>query len=252
VPSTADASDSGVDDALGPDAWRGGLASADGLELLLVVTGGPGNMDADPCAIDYEPSVEESAAQVRVIVEGRRSAKYDPSTTVCPDTQVERQIVVELVEPLSSRQVVALGQPRTLVDGAALSVFGGLPTGWALLSQRPPLIEQASATDWSRTWGGAEEATETGQCVPGSAPVTLIEGLADLLDRFPFDPGEAQLAEVEIGGEKGVASAEALPALVRVRWVSAGRGYVLESRAICNGDHVPTVDELVQMAQTIG
>ena len=114
VPSTADASDSGVDDALGPDAWRGGLASADGLELLLVVTGGPGNMDADPCAIDYEPSVEESAAQVRVIVEGRRSAKYDPSTTVCPDTQVERQIVVELVEPLSSR--LGEGRRRSLLD----------------------------------------------------------------------------------------------------------------------------------------
>jgi hypothetical protein len=237
-------------EALGPGSWMGARTSRDGRSLVLVIIGGPAYRAGDHCTVDYRADVTETESEVRLRIVARRpkpSGDYS-----CNTRGHSRLIEVGLAQPFGDRRLVEeqFAREQPVFDGSHLLDPGWLPGDWSLLHEAPGYPEPESVRYWSRTWGQPSPPPTDDHCTPSPTPVTLTQGPADRVERYPSN-GERPTDRYEVRGQDATYYTGGSANITRLAWTEGDRGYVLASGDRCVGDTPPTPELLVRIANSL-
>lgn len=239
-----------VEDALGPGAWTGAQTSADGSTLLLFFVGAAEYRIGDPCTARYVATVTESATEVRVAIHSGQPARPDGAVDGCRSIGYSRSLTVELAQPFGDRDLVVLGEPRSVFDGSTLARPKWIPDGWEDGPEQPAGIGPDLAA-WSRSWAPPHPEPIDGACVPGSSGFLLFEGSASIVDALPLEVGETEAGTYDVNGSNATFSTQPDLGVTRLTWTSDERGYVLKSSPTCVGDEPPDLDTMLRFAREL-
>lgn len=237
-------------DALGLGSWTGARTSPDGRALVITFVGGRPYQAGDPCTVDYRGEVTETATEVRLRVFAR-SPKPAGSYT-CTMEGHTRKMTVRLAQPFGHRHLIEeqFNREQPVFDGAQLLEPSSLPSGWQLLTESAGYPDQETARYWSRTWGQPAPPPTGDRCTPSPAPVTLTQGPADLVARYPSN-GERPTGSYDVRGHQATYFSGASAGITRLAWTEGDRGFVLGSAGRCAGDTSPSADDLVRFARSL-
>ena len=225
-----------VNDPLVPGAWTGARTSRDGLSLALFFVGAAEYEQGQPCTMRYVPVVDETAAEVAVVMHGERPPEAD-DRTVCPAIGFERSVAVELAQPFGNRTLVALGQARGVLDGSTLAEPQWLPDGWDLGPESPGLLDP-DGTTWRRSW----RPTGDTSCALGTSGLALLEGAPDAVNRSSPPADQTVTGSHDINGATATETVQTNRNITRLTWTVGDRSYVLSSAPACDGDEPPSLD----------
>lgn len=237
-------------DPLGPGSWVGARTSADGTSLVVAIIGGPPYRAGDHCTVDYRADVAETDSDVRLRIIARSPTPTEDHD--CDAMGHQRLIEVELAQAFGDRRLIEeqFDRQQPVFDGSELLEPGWLPGDWSLLYEGPGYPDPESAMYWSRTWGQPSPPPTDDHCTPSPTPVTLTQGPADLVERYPSS-GERPTDRYEVRGHEATYFNGGSAHVTRLAWVEGDRGRVLASDVRCVGDPPPSPELLVQIASSL-
>ncbi|CAN0070074.1 unnamed protein product, partial [Phaeothamnion confervicola] len=226
-------------------SWAGARTAGDGTILMVLVVGGHPYEAGDACTVEYEPSVVETADAVELTIRGWRP----PGDVGCDDLGYGRAMTLRLEQPLGTRPLVFLGEPRPVFDGSALATPTYLPDGWIAGPEGPGYPDPQSAITWSRRWGPLPLPNSADRCTPSDSGIMLNEGPLGSLDGYPHEMGEIDEGTYDVNGATAVWSTMLDHGTVRLTWSTGTRAFMLQSLPACQGDVPPSLDTMLQIAR---
>jgi hypothetical protein len=232
---------------LPPGAWSGARTDASGRLVVLSFVGAAEFVDGDPCTANYEASVEESGAEVRIELRDARPLAPDGGLA-CALVGYVRTVTVELAEPLGTRTLFALGQARTVVDGSTLVAPQWVPDGWELTIESPGL--PGMSPYWARTWSPPGVASADGGCAPNLPGITLFEGQTGLIVGAPAGEDLVLEGTHDVNGATATYEVDPTVGFAQLSWSVGDLGYVLRSSS-CPGDSPVSLDVMLRFAREL-
>lgn len=239
---------------LGPGSWEGARTTPDGAGLVISFIGSAEYRAREACTVSYRAVATESDEQVRVVILARapRIAPSDRAGVNCGLAGYSRTVEVALTRPLAGRVLVEeqFEREHPVFDGSTLLTPESLPAGWTELVEGPGFLDQEASRYWSRTWGPPTPVPIGGACAPGAQPVTLVQGPADLVERYPSN-GEQPVATFVVRGSEATYLAGGASEVSRLTWTEGGTGFVLVAMPSCGGDPPPAPEFLVEFGNAL-
>jgi len=251
--TTTAADDIETANRLGRGSWEGARTTPDGAGLVISFVGRAEYRAGEPCTASYRAVATESDEQVRVVILAR-SPRTAPSDrpVVCSLAGYSHTVEVALTRPLAGRVLVEeqFEREHPVFDGSTLLTPESLPAGWTELVEGPGFLDQEASRYWSRTWGPPTPAPIGGACAPGAQPVTLVQGPADLVERYPSN-GEQPVATFVVRGNEATYLAGGASEVSRLTWTEGDTGFVLVAMPSCGGDPPPAPEFLVEFGNAL-
>jgi len=249
--TTTTADDVETANSLGPGSWEGARTTPDGAGLVISFVGGAQYRAGEPCTVDYRAVATETEEQVRVTILAR-TPRPDGDPGGCTLMGYPRTVEVALSRPLAGRVLVEeqFGREHPVFDGSTLLTPESLPAGWNELVEGPGFLDPEASRYWSRTWGPSTPAPIGDACAPGAQPVTLVQGPADLVERYPSN-GEQPEATFVVRGSEATYLAGGASEVSRLTWTEGDTGFVLVAMPRCVGGPPPAPEFLVEFGNSL-
>lgn len=233
-----------VDDPLVPGAWTGARTSRDGLSLSLFFVGAADYEPGQPCTMRYVPVIDETAAEVAVLIRGEHPPAAANDAMTCAAIGYEQSVTVDLAQPFGNRTLVVLGQARGVFDGSTLPEPQWMPDGWQPGPESPGLLDP-NGTSWRRSWRPAGDTS----CPLGTSGLALLEGPPDVVSRSNPPTDQTVTGSHDINGTTATETVQANRNIARLAWTVGDQSYVLSSAPACDGDEPPSLDIMLAFAR---